>query len=166
MAETPKTPLEQPRCHSDRFNGSDFTLGRFDHKSQMGVTKDHLLTPEYWTHVSELMSPYSEITVRCDDGTYYAKFLVLDCGRGWAKVQLLGWWDLTSNDVAISQSSAGNRSLYDIQWKGPNRKHVILRIADQQVLHEGEQRKESAELWLREFLAGKARKAVTAEQPG
>lgn len=157
---------EEPRVHQDRFNVSDFSIGRFDHKAQVGVTKQHLLSQEYWTHVSELMTPYSEITVRNDDGTYYAKLLVLDCGRGWAKVQLLQWHDLTTADVAMTQSVAGSRSDYEIVWKGPTKMHVVIRRSDSQVINEGEhKRKESAEAWLVDFLASKARKAVIDGMP-
>ncbi len=157
---------EEPRVHQDRFNVSDFSIGRFDHKSQVGVTKAHLLLPEYWTHVSELMTPYSEITVRCDDGTYYAKLLVLDCGRGWAKVKLLQWHDLTTTDVAQTQSVAGNRDDYLIEWKGGTKKHVVIRKSDSQVISEGEhQRKEQAEAWLTEFLLSGARKAMINGMP-
>ena len=151
---------QEPRVFGDRFNGSDYTTGRFDHKCEPGIDRKTLLDPAYWSHVSELMTPYSEIAVRCDDGTYYAKYLVLDCGRGWAKVQELNWWNLSTVDVAQSQSSAGARDLYDIVWKGPTRKHVILRVSDQTVLHEGEQRKESRPQCIRATLIQKMRRSI------
>lgn len=155
----------EPRIQNDRFQVADFTVGRFDAKSEMGITREDLLTPEYWSHVSERMTPYSEVTVRCDDGTYYAKLLVLDCGRGWAKMQLLSWWNLSTVDVAQSQSSPGKPEDYDILWKGTNRKHIVQRKSDQKVIHEGEQRKESAVAWLNEFLAGKAHVEKKIEEP-
>lgn len=164
MADTEK---QDPRCYADRFTESDQTLGRFDHKAQANITKAQLLDPKYWSHVAERMTPYSEVTCRCDDGTFYAKLLVLDCGRGWANMQLLGWWNLTTADVAQTQSALGSKDDYEIIWKGENRKHVIQRKADQVIIHEGEHRqKKAAEMWLEEYLKGKARKAMPAEQPG
>lgn len=158
-------PNQDPRIQVDRFQVADQTLGSFDAKTEIGITQEQLLRPEYWSHVSERMTPYSEITVRCDDGTYYAKLLVLDCGRGWAKMQLLNWWNLTTSDVAQTQSRAGTAEDYAILWKGPTRKHIVQRISDQQVIHEGEQRKDGAAAWLAEFLAGKAKKEQTADEP-
>lgn len=144
------------RIYNDRFRVADSTLGRFDAKVEAGTTKDDILRPEYWSHVAELMTPWSEITVRTDDGTWYAKLLVLDCGRGWAKMQLLNMWSLTTVDVAQSQSSPGTADDYDIIWKGGTRKHIVQRKSDQVVIHEGEHRKDSASAWLKEFLANKA----------
>lgn len=158
-------PKREPRIQNDRFQVSDFTVGRFDAKSEIGTTQEDLLTPEYWSHVSERMTPYSEVTVRCDDGTYYAKFLVLDCGRGWAKMQLLNWWSLTTADVAQTQSSVGTAADYDILWKGSTRKHIVQRKSDQIVLHEGEQRKDAAVAWLNEFLIDKAKVQKSVEEP-
>ena len=157
-----------PRVYADRFTESDYSIGRFDHKCEVGTTRETLLDPGYWSHVSERLTPYSKITVRCDDGTFYAELLVLDCGRGWAKLQVLNWWALSTIDVAQSQSSAGKREDYDILWKGNNKKHVVIRLSDQQVLYEGGQRKEVAELWLADFMAGKAHRTVPIDetQPG
>jgi len=147
---------EDAKIQTDRFKPAESTLGKWDAKTEIGTTREHLLKPEYWSHVSELMTPWSEITCRCEDGTYYAKLLVLDCGRGWAKVQVLNWYSLTTGDVAQSQSSTGTKDDYDIIWKGANMKHIVQRKSDQVVIHEGEQRKASAEAWLDEYLASKA----------
>ena len=164
MSETKSK--EQPRVHRDRFAVADFTIGKFDHRAQAGITREQLLTPEYWSHVAELMTPWSEITVRPDDGIYYAKFLVRECTRGWAKVKLLEWHDLNTPDVAMSQSKAGERNDYDIVWKGPTKKHVVIRKSDSQVISEGEHmRKEQAEAWLADFLTTKARKAMIDGMP-
>lgn len=165
MDENVLRKKEDPRCYADRFSEADFTVGRFDHKTMVGITREHLLHPEYWSHVSERMTPYSEVTVRCDDGTYYAKLLVLDCGRGWAKMQVLSWHNLTTSDVAQSQSPTAEESEFEITWKGGNRKYIVQRRSDQQVLHEGELRKDGAEIWLKEYLSGKARKAEGLASP-
>ena len=147
---------DDAKIQTDRFKPAESTLGKWDAKTETGVTREQLLKPEYWSHVSELMTPWSEITARCEDGTYYAKLLVLDCGRGWAKVQVLAWHSLTTADVAQSQSSAGTADDYDIIWKGASLKHIIQRKSDQVVIHQGEQRKDGAKVWLDEYLSSKA----------
>ena len=111
--------------------------------------------PEYWSHVSKRLVPFTEISVRCDDGTYYAKFLVLDCGPGWAKVHLLNWWDLVAADAAAAQSPAGSEDDYEIVWKNNTLKHVVIRRADQQLMHSGEARKTAAQEWLKDHLSKK-----------
>lgn len=151
---------EERRVFGDRFNEADFSTGRFDHKCEAGLDAPRklFLVPEYWSHVAEKMTPYSRITVRCDDGSFYGEYLVMDCGRGWARLHELGWWNLTSKDVAMSQSDAGVESDYEIVHKGPNRKWVVLRKSDQVSLHDGESVKLVAQQWLDNYLSGKGAK--------
>lgn len=165
-ATAAKKDTQSPHAHyGERFGEAEFSLARFHHKTEMGITKAQLLNPEYWSFVGERMSPYSEIIVRSDDGTYYARFLVLDCGRNFAKVQCLDWYNLTTKDVAESQSNVGTAQDYDIVWKGPRLKHIILRKSDGVVIHEGDQLKVAAQMWLDDFLQTKAPKNVPAEEP-
>lgn len=166
MAETKREdkPAERKdlRIYDDRFRPEESTLGRWDAKVEMGTTRADLLKPEYWSHVAERITPWSEITVRAEDGTFYAKYLVLDCGRGWAKLQELNWWNLTTKDVAQTQSSAGQIDDYALEYKGTTRKWIVLRKVDQTVLDEGKPSKEAARLWLEEFLTAKARTTESA----
>ena len=148
------------RIQTDRFKVADFSLGKFDAKVEIGTTREDLLKQEFWSHVSEQMTPYSEITARCDDGTFYAKYLVLDCGRGWAKVQELNWWNLTTKDVAQTQSAAGSMNDFEIIWKGGTRKHIVQRKSDGVVMQEGLQRKEAATDWLKDHLAKRVSSTV------
>lgn len=166
MATTePKKDKQSPHAHyGERFGEAEFSLARFHHKTEMGITKAQLLNPEYWSFVGERMSPYSEIIVRSDDGTYYARFLVLDCGRNFAKVQCLDWYNLTTRDVAESQSAVGTAKDYDIIWKGNRVKHIIQRKSDGAVIHEGIQLKETAVHWLTNFLETKAPTNIPEEE--
>lgn len=147
---------ESPRCQVGQLQGDEFAMRRFVHRAPIGIRLQQLLEQEYWSHVSQDMTPYSEVSVRAEDGTFYAKLLVLDCGRSWARMQVLGHWPLTTADVAQSQSQAPKAVDFKIEYKGPNRKYVVLRLSDQAAIHEGEARKEGAEIWLKEYIAGKA----------
>lgn len=151
---------QERRAFDNNFNVADFTLGNFDHKAEQGTAKRDLLDPAYWSHVAERMTPWSEITVRCADGSFYAKFLVLDCGRGWANVKELGWWDLTSSDVARTQAGLIKDGDFDIIHKGPSRKWIVQRKSDQVVIHEGETSKAGAQSWLDDHLSNKIRTDV------
>lgn len=162
MAEQAKIPQNKDaRVYmGERFKGAEYANSDWRHRMEIGITKADLLKPEYWSHVSEHMSPYDEIKLTCDDGTVYARLLVLDCGRTWAKVQILEWYPLTTADVAQSQTNTGEQSDYTIDYKGKDRKFVIQRKSDQAVISEGEHaRKEAAEAWLRDYIQGTAAKA-------
>jgi hypothetical protein len=163
MSDMSELKKEDPRIFGDRFQPLEAVVQQFSAKVPPGITREHLLNPEYWSHVAGAMQPYAEITVRAEDGTFLAKLLVIDCGRGWAKTRVLHWFDLTAKDA-----SAGAASAYSIEWKGGTRKHVILRNSDQAVIHEGEQRKAGAEAWLQNFLTSGAAVApeLIANTPG
>lgn len=155
---------DRPRVYDgDRFQGAEYTNNTWHLRFEQGVTREDILHQEYWSHVSAKMRPYDEIKARCDDGTVYARFLVLDCGRSWAKVHILEWHSLTSADVAQSQTNSGELTDYVIEWKGGSRKFVISRKSDGAVISEGEHgRKEAAELWLSAFIRQKAATASPA----
>lgn len=157
MSDTKKPEKESPRCMVGALMVADFEVRQFSHKAEAGVTRKHLLEKEYWSHVSEVLTPYSKIEVRNADGSYYGIYLVLDCSRGWAKVQELNWWNLTTADVADTQSNQGASSDYEIAHKGPNKKWVVIRKSDGVVISKDPiERKEMAQAWLTNWLASKS----------
>lgn len=165
MADTNQKQKDRdtPRVYKDgeRWRGAEFANNTWYLRIEQGITKAQLLAQEFWAHVAEDLRPYDEIKVRCDDGTVYATLLVLDCGRAFANVQVLQWHNLTTADVAETRTNMGATGDYKIEWKGANKKFVITRLSDQQVIREGQdQRKESAEAFLRDFIEGKAHVAV------
>ena len=154
---------EDRRIQVGRFKEAEYVVRHFHARTEPGTTREDLLRKEYWSHVSGVLNPDTEISARCDDGSYYAKLLVLDCGSGWAKVQVLQWYVLDDPSVAENQSPASTEDEFDIVWKGDKLKHIVIRKADGQVLHSGEQRKTGAQEWIKDFIAGKARKAEPLE---
>lgn len=104
-----------------------------------------LLNPEYWTHVAEKFKPFDKVEARADDGSWYAEFLVLETSRRWTRMVLLGMWNLTTADVSLTQSKLQE---FAVEWKGPARKFCVLRLSDQEIIHDGEQTKAGAHDWL------------------
>lgn len=154
MAEQSKPPKRDLRVYrGDRFNLAEQVNSQWRMRMEMGATKADVLRQEYWSHVAPELHTYDEIIATCDDGTVYARILILDCGRTWAKVQILEWHNLTTADVAQSQTNAGEFTDYKIEHKGIHKKFVITRLSDGEVINEGEHaRKEAAEGWLRDFI--------------
>jgi hypothetical protein len=115
-----------------------------------GNTIDDVLRPEFWSHVAPKLRPYDEIRVRADDGTFYARVLVLSCGRNWAKVHQLEHHRLTSKDVDMSQ--AAQFEGYDVKWRGPHCKWSVVRKADNVVVIEKLDSQAEATTWLADHL--------------
>ncbi len=124
---------------------------RYTHSVREGTQFEELLVPEYWAHVAQKLRPHTVIEVIPEDGAYWAELLVLSCDRLWAKVFLMRHYDLQSVDAdpaAVASLADG----YAVLWKGPAKKHVVLRKSDAAILQEGIQQKSDAQLWLTEHL--------------
>lgn len=117
-----------------------------------GTSREMLIEPSYWSHVSYRLRPYDEITVRSDDGTLYARYLVLACDRLWARVEELEWKRLTSADVSMSQAAAMARAGYEIKHMGPHLLWCVLRKSDQSRIKSGEPSERDAENWIRQHI--------------
>lgn len=153
---------EDPRIHGDRFQLLEHTNLIHCARVEDNITRDHLLSPEFWSHVSGKITTGDKIVVRNDALTQYAELLVLDSGSGYVKVHILSWHDLVAKASAEQQSVAGAVDDYLIEFKGNAKLHVVIRKSDGMVIHEGERQKIGAVAWLQAYLA---RGGATAEAP-
>src|SRR3954469_16667241 len=78
---------------------------RHSAKIAQGVSPDELLKPAFWAHHALKLKPLDEIRAHAEDGTWLANYVVLDCSRTWAKVQLLSMHRLTTADQSQTQAS-------------------------------------------------------------
>ena len=153
--------IATPQLDPERFKLQEFESNDYVVTIESGITREQLLDPAFFAHVAAKLRPYNEIRVRCDDGTIYARLLILTCDRTWARCRVLEWHDLTSRDVAQTQATAvespavadadpANR--FRIENKGPHVKWRIVRIADNAVVREKEETKAAAQAWLNDYL--------------
>lgn len=106
-----------------------------------------VLKPDYWAHVASKMQPLDHVEVRAETGEWIAQLLVTTVGRNWAHVKLLQEYRLVSEDAGRVEAA----SPYDIAYKGPQRKHCVIRKADAAVLAEGLGTKVEAMSWLDQY---------------
>lgn len=132
-----------PQLDAARFKSSEYEFVLYSAVVEPNVTREQIEDPGFWSHVAAKLRPYDEIRVLRDDGTIYAKLLVLGCDRTWAKVRVLMWESLTTKDVAQSQDAD-----FKIEWKGPHRKHCVIRASDSEIVHDGATSKADAQVWL------------------
>lgn len=119
----------------------------YTHTVSEGTEFADLLKPEYWAHVAQKLRPHTLIKVIPEDGSYWAELLVLSCDRLWAKVFVMRHYDLTEA-IENDEATASRLVEFEIQWKGPVKKHVVIRKSDRSILAEGIQTKGEAQLWL------------------
>lgn len=132
-----------------RLQVSDYEMTTFTLTVEKGTTKEDLINPAFWAHIAVKFRPWDLIYVRSDEGTFFAEYLVLSCGRNWAQVKEKSYMNLTSSDVSLTQAAAQDG--YKVEWKGPHVKFAVIRNSDSAKIKDSFQTKEEAQTWLSDF---------------
>lgn len=123
------------------------------HTPASGITFEDVQKPDYWSHVAAQLRPCARIEVISEDMSWFGELLVLDSDRLWAKVAPLRFVELASREVPPEIAASG----YEVAYKGPEKKHVVIRKSDKAIVQEGIARKADAEAWVTEHLKTLAR---------
>lgn len=132
-----------------RFQFARSAWNIWDVVPDVDTTVEQLADPAYWTNVAQKLSPWDEIIVRAEDGSYLAKFVVVECGQRYARVKLLPGYPLMLQ-VAEPDAVDSLPNDYAIKWMGPHSKYAAIR--DGAKLRDGFSSKGSAQAWLRDHL--------------
>lgn len=152
-----------PQLAAERFKLAEHERNIHSITVEDGITRAQIIDPAFLAHVAAKLRPYDQVEVRCDDGALFAKLLVLQSERTWARVHVLEWHDLTTRDVALTQTSdmeqataagpaADKEQDYVVAYKGPHKKWSVIRLADGGYMREGEESKAAAQHWLTDWL--------------
>lgn len=140
-----------PKVQARSIMPSRMRLAQYDRRdwvvnAEIGTSLDEVLRPEYWAHMAGTMSPYDHIEVRVDDEQWLAHLLVRRVERSAVVVHVLHFYELDPKQVA-SASAAQHR----IEFKGPQRKHSVIRTSDNAVIRDEFASKEAARQWLTDY---------------
>lgn len=121
------------------------------------LTRAQVTHPDFFAQVAASWRPYDRVEVRCDDGTFFAEFLVLEAARTYARVHVLAWEDLTTKDVEQTQSVNKAKArdalkAYRVESKGPHLLWCVIRNSDGAVLRDKETSQKTAQTWLDEYV--------------
>lgn len=137
--------LNQARCMLTESANNSFTV-----TVEANTTLADVMAPEFFANVAVQMRPYDKITVRTDDGMWYAELLVLTAGRTWVKTKLLLEVKLTTQDVDMTE--ADKIENYEVKHRGPHLKFCVIRKSDNEPIREQFDSKEEANGWLASFV--------------
>lgn len=137
-------PKSKPVLMPDRFGEAEFKRHDWVADVEVGITLDDVMEPSFWAHNAVKMSPYDQIQVRAEDGTWIAYLVVMFCERNWARVMLDRVLKVQQNTEAPTESIA-----HRIEWKGPHHKFGVIRTKDSEMLHSGFVTKDEAAVWLK-----------------
>lgn len=142
-----------------RFHISDYIRTHFVAVAEQGTTRDELKSPEFWKNIAPKVKVWDKIDVLSDDGTFYAEYLVMSCGRAWVKVREMLYINLTTSDVSATQAEAqdgvvqaDSKEGHVVAWKGPINKWSIIRNSDKEYIKKGFDSEADATTALNEYL--------------
>jgi hypothetical protein len=140
--------LDPTRVTLDEYVNQNWTV-----TVEAGTTIEDILKPEFFSNISSKMRPYDHMRVRTDAGEWYGEFLVLSCGRVWAKLAPIFTMDLTSKDIELTQAGvADGMEQYEVAFRGPHLKFCIIRKSDRESIKEQLQTKAEAQAWLASYV--------------
>ena len=136
MAEVEK--LRNTILDPQHFQLAESTMAVFTANCELGITVKDLENPAYWAHIASQLEPYFQIWARAEDGSWVAHLMVTSCSRNWAKMHILGHYEIASKDIDADQTN------HRVEWKGPQRKFSLIRNKDDAVIKEGFANKNAA----------------------
>ena len=116
--------------------------------AEEGTTIKDVLDPGYWAHCAAQMQVYDHVEVRLETGEWLAELLVLDVGRNYARMYLAKVHDFAE----VNTEMPTNAITHKVEWKGPQRKHVVIRLADNAAVQEGFSEKSAAIEWMNNHI--------------
>jgi|DEB0MinimDraft_10_1074344.scaffolds.fasta_scaffold160652_1 hypothetical protein len=110
----------------------------------VGQTKEHYMRPSYWDVVAIQLDIYSKIHVIAEDGSFYGEYLVIDCSRIHATLVELFYVDIES----VTQETPAAEEEYKYAWKGPVKRHCVIRVIDDEIVKSEMPSKAECQQWI------------------
>lgn len=123
-----------------------------------GVEPEDMLSVAFWSNVATVFGLAKQkgecfIEAFADDGRWYARFLVREAGRNWAKVSLLSQAKLEPVDISKRIAIVPGHT---VSHGGAFAKWRVVRDTDQKVLRDKFATEGDAYAWLTEYAKGLA----------
>lgn len=95
-------------------------------------TPEDAQAPEYWAHVAAArkLRVNDVFEVRNETGSWMLDLIVVEAGLRFAKVKVL-------RTVDIEEPAPASLASVEVQFKGPVKKHCIVRLSDREIVKEG-----------------------------
>jgi hypothetical protein len=137
--------------NAPRIKQAEYVRNHWQANIEVEHKADDLLDPNYWSHVAMQMKARDEITAWSDDGSWYARFIVLDASRGWVKVHRIDFHELESKSDEKTTVEG-----YSVVWKGPHHKYVVLHEGNAEPLRIGFPTKTAGVRWVQDHVKSMA----------
>lgn len=122
------------------FNLAEYSRNVWRVIALHGQTFDQFKDPEAWAHVSANFKRYDEVEIIAEDGSFFAKGIVLKVTKTSAIVHFY-----VHEDFEQEVSGSADSSKYSIEWGG-KAKWRIVRKSDGEIIESHISSKEEAQL--------------------
>lgn len=123
--------------------GAEFARQSFRVTPPEGTKIEEMLEPEYWAHVARKFIPYDILEVVPEDGSFYARLLVLNTSKLWAKMQKLEYIELSAKKPVQASGK------YEPKYGGPSAKWRAVNKSDGSIVStESFQTRDEAEAYI------------------
>lgn len=146
--------IHKPIALTDRrMQQGGFARNKWDVTTERGTTHTDLLDPGYWQNVSRRLAATDEVTALSEDGRWYARYLVIGCGKLWAKLHLLEHHALEQDGKDLGERDEDG---FDVDWMGPISKNAVIRKKDKAMVKDSFDTKSEAWAWVETHVNGLA----------
>ncbi len=113
---------------------------------------EEALDPLAWAHIGLKLRPHDTIRLIPQAGRDFIQLLVLEAGRGYAKVKLLHHIPM---DAPVDEAEP--TAELSVKWVSPQTKWGVIRNSDKVRLKDGFENRQDAQRWADDHLASLAR---------
>lgn len=138
-------PIEESRIKSGDFVRAFYVATAFEN-----TQPQDLEAPEYWAHFAQKLRLRDRIEVWANDGSWVADIVVLGATKNSADVRVLTVHMISG--MRPSGGAAGELKSYSVAYRGIHSQWSVIRVADNEVVHEGEGSEAAANTWLTNHL--------------
>lgn len=135
------------QLNPDRIKLSEYERQDWVANAEIGHTISDVMKPEYFSHKSASFKPLDHIEVRAEDMSWVAYLIIVEVDRNWVRVALDRVVKLQAASALVGVKSAN----FIVKWMGPQRKHSVLRVADNEIVKEGFATAAQAAAWLQDY---------------
>lgn len=155
----PPKPDRNLQLSPARFQGREYSNNDHVVTIESTWTLDDVVKPIFWSSVWQKMRRYDKVSVRVDDGSWYAELLVTQVGTGYVFVQATAFIDFNAQ-APVRDAKVDAIEGFEIRERGPFLKWCVIRKADSKVIAEKCDSKIIAEEWLQNHQTQQARTAA------
>lgn len=113
------------------FDG--FALVHWLYRPERGATAEHIMDPDFWVHVTNVLKVNHVVSVVAMDGTLDAdlRVVALDPRGMWAQMRLLRGWptgafaDMDKPKTAMPMAQGPDADGYLVEFGGPHRWRIM-----------------------------------------